>query len=138
MLWGNFRDDTLRDLLPPRGLRWEQGKTITSWWSIRDEQGKVQAIIVVYVDDFMLCGPMHLVTELGKAIQEVWETSELSFLGPDNSYSFSGDGASARFGGCRGHSVISTRIYLGTAEVSWGGQNAVGQGAYYEGVEHHS
>ncbi|CAE7537201.1 GIP [Symbiodinium sp. KB8] len=90
MLWGNFRDDTLRDLLPPRGLRWEQGKTITSWWSIRDEQGKVQAIIVVYVDDFMLCGPMHLVTELGKAIQEVWETSELSFLGPDNSIRFLG------------------------------------------------
>ncbi|OLQ12494.1 putative transposon protein [Symbiodinium microadriaticum] len=90
MLWGNFRDDTLRDLLPPRGLRWEQGKTITSWWSIRDEQGAVQALIVVYVDDFMLCGPKHLVVQLGKAIQAVWETSELSFLGPDNSIRFLG------------------------------------------------
>ena len=90
MLWGNFRDDTLRKLELPRGLTWTQGKAVTAWWSIRDQSGEVQAIVVVYVDDFMICGPRFLVNEIGAAIQEVWDTSELSFLGPGNSIRFLG------------------------------------------------
>ncbi|CAE7677132.1 unnamed protein product [Symbiodinium sp. CCMP2456] len=90
LLWGNFRDDTLRTLKTPRGLVWKQGKAITSWWSILDGNGHVTALVVVYVDDFMICGPREIVEELGSAVQQVWETSELAFLGPDNSIRFLG------------------------------------------------
>ncbi|CAE7767389.1 ycf43, partial [Symbiodinium sp. CCMP2456] len=61
LLWGNFRDDTLRTLKTPHGLLWKQGKAITSWWSILDGLGHVTALVVVYVDDFMICGPKEIV-----------------------------------------------------------------------------
>ena len=90
MLWGNFRDETLKCIPLPRKLTWHQGRAVTAWWTVRDPDGGVQAIVVVYVDDFMICGPRSLVEEIGAAIREVWETSELSFLGPQNSVRFLG------------------------------------------------
>ena len=90
MLWGNFRDETLKCIPLPKKLTWHQGKAVTAWWTVRDPDGGVQAIIVVYVDDFMICGPRTLVEEIGAAIRQVWETSELSFLGPQNSVRFLG------------------------------------------------
>ena len=90
MLWGNYRDEVLRTMPLPRGLSWKQGQAITAWWTIRGPDGEVQAIVVVYVDDFMICGPRHLVEEIGGVIQQCWETSDLSFLGPKNSIRFLG------------------------------------------------
>ena len=89
-LWGSFRDDTLRTLRAPSGCFWDQGRSATAWWSIRTDRGEVKAIVIVYVDDFMICGPRDVVQELSAVIQEVWETSELSILGPRNSIRFLG------------------------------------------------
>ena len=74
----------------PRGLQWKPGKAITSWLSLRDADGPVCAIVVVYVDDFMICGPMELVHELASVIQGVWDTSELTILGPECAVRFLG------------------------------------------------
>ena len=82
MLWTNYRDTTLRSMRAPRGLSWQQGRAITSWWSLRDQQGTVAAVVVVYVDDFMICGPRDIVEEISAIIKEAWDTSELSVLGP--------------------------------------------------------
>ncbi|CAE7690738.1 TY5A [Symbiodinium sp. KB8] len=90
MLWGSFRDDTLRAMPPPRGLRWQQGKAITSWWTVRNASGAVQALIIVYVDDFMICGPQDLVKEIGDTIRGTWDTSELTFLSPTTPIRFLG------------------------------------------------
>ncbi|CAE7423281.1 TY5A [Symbiodinium sp. CCMP2456] len=74
----------------PRGLKWKQGRAITSWWTLRDQEGAVQAIVVVYVDDFLLCGPREVVVELTDIIQQVWDTSELTVLGPTTAVRFLG------------------------------------------------
>ncbi|CAE7670887.1 TY5A, partial [Symbiodinium microadriaticum] len=66
------------------------GKAITAWWTIRNSTGDVEAIVIVYVDDFMICGPRNLVEELSEAIQKVWDTSELTFLGHESSVRFLG------------------------------------------------
>ncbi|CAE7947469.1 unnamed protein product [Symbiodinium sp. KB8] len=82
MLWTNYRDATLRTMRAPAGLTWQQGRAITSWWSLRDQQGAVVAVVVVYVDDFMICGPRDIVNEVSTIVREAWDTSELSILGP--------------------------------------------------------
>eukprot|EP00439_Symbiodinium_sp_Y106_P075260 s873_g14.t2 len=89
-LWGGYRDDVLQALPLPRGLKWQQGRAITAWWTRRGTNGEVCAIVVVYVDDFMICGPYNLVIEIGEVIQTVWETSELTFLGPQSAIRFLG------------------------------------------------
>ena len=60
------------------------------WWSLRGERGEVCAIAVVYVDDFLLCGPKTVVKEIAAIIQAVWDTSELASLGGENSIRFLG------------------------------------------------
>ena len=90
MLWTHYRDATLKTMRAPVGLKWKQGRAITSWWTLRDSQERVCAIAVVYVDDFLVCGPKEVVTEVAKIIQEVWDTSELNFLGPQNAVRFLG------------------------------------------------
>ncbi|CAE6966013.1 RE1 [Symbiodinium sp. CCMP2592] len=90
MLWTNYRDSTMKMLRAPAGLSWYQGKAITSWWTLRDKDGRVCGIVVVYVDDYMVCGPRDVVCEVSKIIQEVWDTSELTFLGPGSSVRFLG------------------------------------------------
>ena len=82
MLWTNYRDATMKAMRAPEGLTWHQGRAITSWWSLKDHQGEVVAIVVVYVDDFMICGPRDIVEEISAIIRETWDTSELSILGP--------------------------------------------------------
>ncbi|OLP97425.1 Retrovirus-related Pol polyprotein from transposon TNT 1-94 [Symbiodinium microadriaticum] len=90
MLWGSYRDDTLRGLHHSSGLVWSQGKAITSWWTVKDCNGVTTAIVVVYVDDFMICGPREIVEEISEVIQQKWETSELTVLGPEHSIRFLG------------------------------------------------
>ena len=82
MLWTNYRDATMRAMRAPEGLTWHQGRAISSWWSLKDGQGAVVAIVVVYVDDFMICGPRHIVEEIAVIVKNTWETSDLSVLGP--------------------------------------------------------
>ncbi|OLQ05641.1 Retrovirus-related Pol polyprotein from transposon TNT 1-94 [Symbiodinium microadriaticum] len=90
MLWGSYRDDTLRALHHSSGLVWSQGKAITSWWTVKDSNGAIKAIVVVYVDDFMICGPREIVEEISEVVQRKWETSELTILGPEHSIRFLG------------------------------------------------
>ncbi|CAE7616380.1 TY5A [Symbiodinium sp. CCMP2592] len=87
-LWGDFRDYTLRTVNPPKGLKLQQGRAATSWWRLVDENNCMVALVLVYVDDFLLCGPREIIRKLAAWIQEFWDTSELKFLLP---------GASARF-----------------------------------------
>ena len=79
-LWGEFRDFTLRSSSPPEGMSLQQGGAATSWWKVVDHDGNMIAIILVYVDDFLLCGPADVVTRLATWIRGIWETSDPTIL----------------------------------------------------------
>ena len=111
MLWGNYRDEVLRKMPLPRSLAWRQGQAITAWWTIRGPDGEVQAIVVVYVDDFMICGPRSLVEEIGKAIQHCWDTSDLSLLGTSEFNPVLGYGVAEVGGDSKGDPGVSTRLH---------------------------
>ena len=89
-LWSDYRDDMIAQLRLPDGLRLSQGQTVRCWWSIVDKNGTTVGVLIVYVDDFMLCGSRPVVELLSKAIREMWETSELSMLSSSNPIRFLG------------------------------------------------
>ena len=89
-LWGDFRDYTLRTSTPPAGMRLQQGGAATSWWRVVDECDHMIAIILIYVDDFLLCGPSDVVTRIAEWIRGIWETSTPTFLAPGTSIRFLG------------------------------------------------
>ena len=82
-LWGSYRDERLRPLtFECQGVTYKvvQGKIETSWWTIQEEQGDVIGVMVIYVDDILICADIHIVRSLAAAISGLWRTSDLALV----------------------------------------------------------
>ncbi|CAE7210219.1 GIP [Symbiodinium sp. CCMP2592] len=108
VLWSRHRDRRMEQMVPPKGLVMSRGKTITSWWSVKDRSGRLMAIILIYVDDYMIMGPVELIKGLTAMVQGEWETSDLTILSEDNEVKFLGMELSLR----QGSLCISQRGYI--------------------------
>ena len=92
-LWGAHRDKQLAKVtVTIADAIWslQQGRAITSWWTVRDDHQQVQGIVLIYVDDFLLCGAEHVIRELTREIQKLWDTSDLRLLQRDVDLRFLG------------------------------------------------
>ena len=93
-LWGQFRDSCLA------ALEWEfEGDTFRlepstldpNWWKvIRTTCSKVEGALLVYVDDFLLCGSSGVLQGLAKALQDKWATTPLVVAMPEQPIKFLG------------------------------------------------
>ena len=90
VLWARYRDNQMMRMQPKDGMVMERGRTITSWWSVRDKYGNLTAVIVIYVDDYLILGPQAVIKTLAAMVQGEWETSELSILSERNPIKFLG------------------------------------------------
>ena len=89
-LWSDFRDDMIAQMQLPDGLKFVQGRTVRCWWSILDSAGSIVGVMIVYVDDFMICGSGPVVAAVSGVIRSLWETSELTTLSPTTPARFLG------------------------------------------------
>ena len=92
-LWGCYRDTVIKDMtvdLEEEILKVKQGQAVSSWWTVTNDKGELRAIIVIYVDDFLLCGEEMVIRALGNEIQKIWETTPLSVLTKSHSLRFLG------------------------------------------------
>ena len=89
-LWSAHRDRVLQTLVFDDGMKLTRGRTMTAWWVLKDAKGIVTAVVIIYVDDFMIMGEEQHVRRLAKVIQGAWRTSELSILSPDHPVRFLG------------------------------------------------
>ncbi|CAE7498469.1 GIP [Symbiodinium sp. CCMP2456] len=115
MLWARYRDRRMQSMVAPHNLVMSRGRTITSWWSIKDQSGSLVAIILIYVDDYLILGPKEVLQDLAAMVQEEWETSDLSILTEDNEVKFLGMELSLKNGeirlGQRGYVEELMRAY---------------------------
>ncbi|OLP99915.1 Ubiquitin-activating enzyme E1 2 [Symbiodinium microadriaticum] len=83
-LWGAYRDQLLADLcleIDGKEVVLSQGGVESSWWRVQERTtSKLVGILVVYVDDILLCGATNTVRLLAQAIQRLWKTSPLQFV----------------------------------------------------------
>ncbi|CAE7329845.1 TY5A [Symbiodinium sp. CCMP2592] len=83
-LWATHRDKVLRNMEFGGNLRLHRGRTITAWWTLRDDRDTIKALVIIYVDDIVLIAPEDVVNLLAREIQKVWKTSELGILNQDH------------------------------------------------------
>ena len=79
--WGEYRDSRLAQLnvvLGDRKIKLLQCRVESSWWRLVEDAVLV-GIVVVYVDDLLICSTPSIVVAVSKAIQRLWETSALSW-----------------------------------------------------------
>ena len=82
-LWGSYRDIRLSQLqfaIDGKQVKLVQGKVEPSWWSIVKEDVGLIGILVVYVDDLLLCSTPQVIKGLSAAIQTIWRTSDLQLV----------------------------------------------------------
>ena len=93
-LWGQFRDSCLAALVwefEGDTFRLEASTLDPNWWKvIRTTCGKVQGALLVYVDDFLLCGSSGVLQGLAKVLQDKWATTPLVVATPGQPIKFSG------------------------------------------------
>ncbi|CAE7623069.1 unnamed protein product [Symbiodinium sp. CCMP2592] len=106
-LWGAYRDTLLAQIqlvFDGKRVTLMQGRVEPSWWSVLQDGSVLIGILVVYVDDLLLCGRTELIKELAAAIKAVWKTSplqlatdgEIRFLGIEISLTSQGFALSQR------------------------------------------
>ena len=93
-LWGSFRDMTVRKLVVdiggvPHHLR--QGGVENTWWVLKAKgTEQIRAILVIYVDDFMIVGEEETIQKVSSAIKAVWKASEVQIARPGEQVRFLG------------------------------------------------
>ena len=82
-LWGQYRDVQLariQIIYEGKRVTLRQGRVEPSWWSVLQEGSVLIGIIVVYVDDILICGHTEIIRELAGAIRAVWKTNDLQLV----------------------------------------------------------
>ncbi|CAE7563194.1 GIP [Symbiodinium sp. CCMP2592] len=96
-LWASFRDTSMSDMsVEAEGKQWMmlKGRAEPNLWLVYEVGAALTkepaALVLVYVDDILLSGPLWLVTALAKMIGQKWKTSPLDLLTPDHDVRFLG------------------------------------------------
>ncbi|CAE7732746.1 RE2, partial [Symbiodinium sp. CCMP2456] len=82
-LWGVYRDArlaTISLIYEGKRITLMQGKVEPSWWRVLQEGSVLVGIVVIYVDDVLICGQVEMIKELTAAIQQIWKTSGLQLV----------------------------------------------------------
>ncbi|CAE7208296.1 GIP [Symbiodinium sp. CCMP2456] len=79
--WGEFRDAQLAQLnivCGDRRIKLLQCKVEGSWWKLVEDASLV-GLVVVYVDDLLICSVPSIISAVAEAVKNLWETSALSW-----------------------------------------------------------
>ncbi|CAE7197715.1 GIP [Symbiodinium sp. CCMP2592] len=96
-LWQEFRDSELKQMkFDHEGRTWslKQGQAEPNLWLVYEVGAPADqesgGLILVYVDDIMLAGPLSLVKGMASTIGKIWKVSELDVLSADHDIRFLG------------------------------------------------
>ncbi|CAE7745152.1 unnamed protein product [Symbiodinium sp. CCMP2592] len=96
-LWSSFRDATVRAMdLEMDGVTWKfvQGEAEPNVWLLfetgNSQTTRPSALLLIYVDDLLICGPRSLVQAIAQRIGATWKISELEIVEPHHGIRFLG------------------------------------------------
>ena len=55
----------------------KQGRIEDTWWTIRTITNEIAGLVIIYVDDFLICAELQIID----AIEEMWQTGGLQVIG---------------------------------------------------------
>ena len=89
--WGEFRDLSLAQLtvtIDGRKISLARCRVESSWWKVVEESAVI-GILVIYVDDILICSTPVVVKAVAEAIRSLWSTSPLA-MASDGTIKFLG------------------------------------------------
>ena len=86
-LWSSYRDELLRPLVfESKGIKHTltQGRIEGSRRAIKEvDNSDITGVLVVYVDDMLLCADIHVARALALSIASLWKTLDLALVTKD-------------------------------------------------------
>ena len=106
--WADYRDSVLRkvEVAAPIGAKLFQSNTDESMWFLKDSEGVLHAVLIVYVDDLGVFAEEPIAAALVAAIRAQWKTSEPSWTKEEERVTFCGLEISKN---CRGWRVDQSK-----------------------------
>ncbi|CAE7228630.1 RE1, partial [Symbiodinium sp. CCMP2456] len=80
--WGEFRDTKMAQLnivVGTRRIKLLQCRVESSWWRLVEDDKALVGLVVIYVDDLLICSTPTIINAVSKAVKSLWETSSLSW-----------------------------------------------------------
>ncbi|CAE7356335.1 GIP [Symbiodinium sp. KB8] len=95
-LWSEYRDSTIKEMrFVVEGEEWllKQGDAEPNLWLLvkaSDPSGEPGALVLIYVDDILLCGKMAHLRSVASKLSSTWKTTELEVLSESHGIRFLG------------------------------------------------
>ena len=80
----------MRKAVTKAGLKFEQGDADPNIWRVVNGTGELQALIAVYVDDYLVTGPKDICEDVHEWFSTTWQTTEIQYATKENSIRFLG------------------------------------------------
>ena len=84
--WGQFRDAQLAQInlvIGEKKIQMVQCRVEGSWWKLQDGAVLI-GILVVYVDDLLICSTPPVIRAVADAIRKIWNTSPLTWASEES------------------------------------------------------
>ena len=88
--WSTYRTGIMKQAKTPGGLTFHQGVADPEVWQVRNAQGEVVGLTIVYVDDFLIAAPKEACQDVYKWLADTWETKPCQFASSTTSARFLG------------------------------------------------
>ncbi|OLP85186.1 Copia protein [Symbiodinium microadriaticum] len=95
-LWSEYRDSTIKEMrFVVENEEWllKQGDAEPNLWLLvraSDPAGEPEALVLIYVDDILLCGKMLHLRSVANKLSSTWKTTELEILSESHGIRFLG------------------------------------------------
>ena len=90
--WAQHRDKVLAEIKLTNHVEASLVQSVTddSLWLLKGASQRIEAVVIVYVDDMAVFGPRDVLVELVDKIRSIWTISGPDWVAPDSPLSFCG------------------------------------------------
>ncbi|CAE7789604.1 RE1 [Symbiodinium sp. CCMP2592] len=88
--WGCHRTGIMKQAVTPGGLTFHQGVADSEVWQVRNGEGAVLGLVIIYVDDFFIAAPKEICEDIYKWLADTWETTPIQYASSTSPIRFLG------------------------------------------------
>ena len=88
--WSSHRMEKMREAKTEAGLVFKQGVADQDVWQAITSEGEIAALIIVYVDDYLVVGSAEACLDIHQWFSTTWETTQPSWATPTTAVRFLG------------------------------------------------
>ena len=88
--WSTYRTKTMKEGRTEGGLSFHQGVADADTWQVKNDQGHIVGLVIVYVDDYLIAANHETCLDIHEWFSTTWQTTPCQFASKDSPVRFLG------------------------------------------------